>query len=176
MQFGFWNAQLVSARCRFKQVQCEESYDSKEDADHGCLALLVIASVMAPSLMAQSLVSGDLTGTVTDPSGAVVSGATVTLKSDTTGATRTTTTQRQRRLPLLAVAAGQLHGHGECDGIQQSPIHHHHRRRPGDHRRCEDGRRFQLADGGSHHRGAAGAGRQRRPFHQLQSDPDRQPA
>src|SRR3984885_12008721 len=55
------------------------------------LALLVIALMMAPSLVAQSLVSGDLTGTVTDPSGAVVSGATVTLKSDATGATRTTT-------------------------------------------------------------------------------------
>ena len=43
----------------------------------GILAVLVIAAVMAPSLMAQSLVSGDITGTVTDPSGAVVSGATV---------------------------------------------------------------------------------------------------
>lgn len=58
----------------------------------GWLTMLVIAAVMAPSLMAQSLVWGDLTGTVTDPSGAVVSGATVTLKSDTTGATHTTTT------------------------------------------------------------------------------------
>ncbi|HUI84598.1 MAG TPA: carboxypeptidase regulatory-like domain-containing protein [Candidatus Binatia bacterium] len=58
----------------------------------GILALLVIAVVMAPSLMAQSLISGDLTGTVTDPSGAVVSGAAVTLKSDATGATRTATT------------------------------------------------------------------------------------
>jgi hypothetical protein len=58
----------------------------------GILSLLVIAAVMAPSLMAQSLISGDMTGTVTDPSGAVVSGATVTLKSDSTGATRTTTT------------------------------------------------------------------------------------
>jgi hypothetical protein len=58
----------------------------------GILALLVIAAVMAPSLMAQSLISGDLTGTVTDPSGAVVSGATVNIKSDATGATRTTTT------------------------------------------------------------------------------------
>src|ERR1700733_6439659 len=58
----------------------------------GLLAVLVIAAVMAPSLMAQSLVSGDLTGTVTDPSGAVVPGATVTLKSDSTGATHTTTT------------------------------------------------------------------------------------
>src|SRR5580658_10281528 len=58
----------------------------------GLLALLVIALMMAPSLMAQSLVSGDLTGTVTDPSGAVVSGATVTLKSDGTGQTRNATT------------------------------------------------------------------------------------
>jgi hypothetical protein len=57
----------------------------------GILAVLVIAAVMAPSMMAQSLVSGDLTGTVTDPSGAVVSGATVTLQSSSTGATRSTT-------------------------------------------------------------------------------------
>jgi hypothetical protein len=56
------------------------------------LALLVIALMMAPSLIGQSLVSGDLTGTVTDPTGAVVSGATVTLKSAATGATRTATT------------------------------------------------------------------------------------
>ena len=58
----------------------------------GILAVLVIAAVTVPSLVAQSLVSGDLTGTVTDPSGAVVSGATVTLKSDANGSTRTSTT------------------------------------------------------------------------------------
>jgi hypothetical protein len=58
----------------------------------GILSGLVIAAVMAPSLMAQSLVTGDITGTVTDPSGAVVSGATVTAKSDTNGSSRTATT------------------------------------------------------------------------------------
>jgi hypothetical protein len=42
-------------------------------------------------MMAQSLVTGDLTGTVTDPSGAVVSGASVTLQSDANGSTRSTT-------------------------------------------------------------------------------------
>jgi hypothetical protein len=57
----------------------------------GMLALLVIALLIAPSLMAQSLVSGDLTGTVTDPSGAVVPNATVTLKNNATGATHNTT-------------------------------------------------------------------------------------
>ena len=46
---------------------------------------------MAPTAFGQSLVSGDLVGTVTDPSGAVVSNATVTLKSNATGETRTTT-------------------------------------------------------------------------------------
>jgi hypothetical protein len=56
------------------------------------LALLAIAAVMAPSLVAQSLVSGDLAGTVTDPSGAVVPNTTVTLKSNATGEARTTTT------------------------------------------------------------------------------------
>ncbi len=58
----------------------------------GLLALLVVAAVMAPSMMAQSLVTGDLAGTVTDPSGAVVSGASVTAKNTGTGASRTTTT------------------------------------------------------------------------------------
>ena len=57
----------------------------------GLLSVLVIALLMTPSLVAQSLVSGDLTGTVTDPSGAVVPNATVTLKSNGTGATRNTT-------------------------------------------------------------------------------------
>jgi len=57
----------------------------------GLLSVLVIALLMTPSLVAQSLVSGDLTGTITDPSGAVVPNATVTLKSTGTGQTRTTT-------------------------------------------------------------------------------------
>jgi len=58
----------------------------------GLLSVLVIALLMTPSLVAQSLVSGDLTGTITDPSGAVVPNATVTLKNSGTGQTRTTTT------------------------------------------------------------------------------------
>ncbi len=73
----------------------------------GILAVLVIAAVMAPSLMAQSLVTGDLTGTVTDPSGAVVSGASVMLKSNANGSTRNATTGSNGtyRFSLLAQAA-----------------------------------------------------------------------
>ncbi len=73
----------------------------------GILAVLVIAAVMAPSLMAQSLISGDLTGTVTDPSGAVVSGATVSITSAAQGATRNATTSSNGtyRFSLLSPGA-----------------------------------------------------------------------
>ena len=56
--------------------------------------LLVIAGLMAltPSLLAQSAGTGALTGTVSDPTGAVVPGATVTLTSTDTNQTRTATT------------------------------------------------------------------------------------
>jgi hypothetical protein len=47
---------------------------------------------MAPALVAQSAGTGALTGTVTDPTGSVVPGASVTLVSTETNQTRTTTT------------------------------------------------------------------------------------
>ncbi len=47
----------------------------------GILGLLVVLAVMSPSLMAQSMTTGDIAGTVTDSSGAVVPNATVALKN-----------------------------------------------------------------------------------------------
>ena len=56
--------------------------------------LLVIAAVMAltPSLLAQSAGTGALTGTVTDATGGVIPGVTVTLTSTDTNQTRSTAT------------------------------------------------------------------------------------
>src|SRR5208283_5796650 len=47
----------------------------------GILGLLVVLAVMSPSLMAQSMTTGDIAGTVTDSSGAVVPNASVALKN-----------------------------------------------------------------------------------------------
>ena len=56
-------------------------------------AFAVACLITLPTLMfAQSIVTGDLTGTVTDPSGAVVSGAAVTLRSADNGSTQNTVT------------------------------------------------------------------------------------
>ena len=85
----------------------------------GMLAVLVIAAVMAPSLMAQSLVTGDITGTVTDPSGAVVSGATVMLKSNGERLDAYRDNRFQRNLPILFAESGQLHRECQRFGFQQ---------------------------------------------------------
>ena len=56
-------------------------------------ALVVACLIALPTLMfAQSVVTGDLSGTVTDPSGAVVSGAVLTLKSADDGSSQSTVT------------------------------------------------------------------------------------
>ena len=57
------------------------------------LTLVVACCLFIPTQsVSQSLTSGDVGGTVTDPSGAAVQNATVTLKNSDTGATQTTNT------------------------------------------------------------------------------------
>ena len=52
------------------------------------VCVLLVVALMALQAAGQSIVTGDAVGTVTDPSSAVVSGATVTLTSSDTGATQ----------------------------------------------------------------------------------------
>ena len=84
------------------------------------LTLLVVILLIAPSMVAQSLVSGDLTGTVTDPSGAVVSGATVTLKNDATGASRTTTTNGSGSYRFSLLQPGNYTVTADASGFSKS--------------------------------------------------------
>src|ERR1700740_2727914 len=68
------------------------------------LGLAVLCMLTLPgTLKAQSIISGDIAGTVTDPSGAAVPGATVTVTSRASGATKTLTTNGagSYRMPLL---------------------------------------------------------------------------
>src|SRR4030095_15362204 len=56
---------------------------------------LALSLFLAMPAAAQSLTSGDITGVLTDPSGAVVGNATVTVKSNATGNTQTQNTNAQ---------------------------------------------------------------------------------
>jgi len=56
---------------------------------------LLLAGLVATPMMAQNLVSGDITGIVSDPSGAILPNAQVTLKNNNNGQTQTATTNPQ---------------------------------------------------------------------------------
>jgi Carboxypeptidase regulatory-like domain/TonB dependent receptor len=58
------------------------------------VAVLLLILCFSPSLIAQSLISGDITGTVQDATGAIVPGASVTLKSASTGQSRVVATNQ----------------------------------------------------------------------------------
>ncbi|MFQ5724176.1 MAG: carboxypeptidase-like regulatory domain-containing protein, partial [Terriglobia bacterium] len=65
--------------------------------------LLTVVVVLSLSLAANAQLGSSISGTVTDPTGAVIPGATVTIKNVATGATRTFTTGQSGRYdaPLL---------------------------------------------------------------------------
>jgi hypothetical protein len=68
-------------------------------------AVLVLITTLGVSALAQS-VTGSISGTVTDLTGGVLVGASVTLQSDQTGATRTATTSEDGRFNFAAVQPG----------------------------------------------------------------------
>src|SRR5205085_9274691 len=72
--------------------------------------LLLLAALVVPAAFAQSLNTGAITGTVTDPSGAVIPNAQVTAKNLGTGAPSTTTTNANGffRFPLLGPGMYQV--------------------------------------------------------------------
>ena len=67
----------------------------------------IIVSFLTIGAAAQSLVSGDVTGIVSDPSSAVISKATVTLKNNGTGQTQTTETNQSGVYRFSLVSPGQ---------------------------------------------------------------------
>ena len=71
------------------------------------IVIVLVSLLTVVSAVGQSLTSGDLAGTVTDPSGAVVPGAQVTVKSNESGNTQTRTTNSQGyyRFPLMPPGA-----------------------------------------------------------------------
>src|SRR5246127_5386846 len=72
-----------------------------------CAFTLLIATFLTTLAMSQSLTSGDITGVVTDPSGAVISGASVKLINNATHAQQTQTTNAQGGYRFALIPPGR---------------------------------------------------------------------
>jgi Carboxypeptidase regulatory-like domain/TonB dependent receptor len=80
----------------------------------------VLAFVMLSCLsLAAQQITGNIRGTVTDPSGAVIRGATVTVKQAETGLSRSTTTDRDGNYVLLELPVGHYRLHVAAKGFQE---------------------------------------------------------
>src|ERR1044072_5125090 len=69
-------------------------------------SLLVMCFALFSSVFAQSMTTGSMEGTVTDPNGAAVMGATVTATSPNLITTQTATTGDNGRYQILALPPG----------------------------------------------------------------------
>jgi hypothetical protein len=80
----------------------------------------IFAAFLSIGAAAQSLVSGDITGVVSDPSGAVIPNATVTLKSNGTGQTQNGTTNSSGVYRFSLLTPGQYTVTVNATGFQNA--------------------------------------------------------
>jgi len=82
------------------------------------ILIVLLAGLLSISAAGQSLVSGDVTGIITDPSDAVVPNATVTLRNSGTGQTQTATTNASGAYRFSLLPPGQYTVTASASGFQ----------------------------------------------------------
>src|SRR5580692_1613841 len=82
------------------------------------IAFVVFALFCAISAFAQGINSGTITGTVTDPSGATIAGASVEIQNKVTGYDKTTTTDAMGAFRFLGVPENNYHTEIKSPGFQ----------------------------------------------------------
>jgi len=88
-----------------------------------CGLFLVISIMLAATAIAQTqATAADLSGTVTDPTGAVVAGATVRVKGNATGINRTVTTNEQGNYQLIGLPPGEYEVSAEGASFKTSVV------------------------------------------------------
>src|SRR5581483_8741889 len=85
----------------------------------GLLGMFVVAVL---GLQAQSITTGDVTGTAKDPSGAGVPGATITLQNTGTGLTQTQTTNAEGQYRFSLVSPGTYTIRAAATGFSNAEV------------------------------------------------------
>lgn len=87
------------------------------------LIVAVLFLIAMPNLFAQTLTTGDISGTVTDQTGAVIPGASVTITNEATGATQTTRTAAEGTYRFSFLAPGEYRVSAESAGLKTELAH-----------------------------------------------------
>ena len=125
-----------------------------------CFSLLL--SVLATR--AQTIVSGEITGTVTDASGAVIPAATVTLSSSDTGFSSDADDRGHRHISILSSQTGKLYAHRCGPAVRHLQSERRSSDRPGNRDCSPIGTRCSYRDRRGHYRRAADSNRQCQSF------------
>ena len=91
-----------------------------QDRSYLLFLTAIIVAFLTIGAVGQSLVSGDVTGIVSDPSGSVIPNATVTLKNTGTGQTQTTETNQTGVYRFSLVSPGQYTVTVNASGFQNA--------------------------------------------------------
>ncbi|MGH9452689.1 MAG: carboxypeptidase-like regulatory domain-containing protein [Terriglobia bacterium] len=110
-----------------------------------CLASFLIVFTSGPGLFGQSSSGGSITGAVSDPSGAAIPNAAVTLTGAATGVTLTTTSTSAGQFVFPVVPVGRYTLSVSARGFSQ----YRHTRNHGRSKPDDDG--GGRAEGGDHH-------------------------
>ena len=86
------------------------------------LLRVLLTLVLSVSVLAQSATTGSLSGIVTDSTGAVIPGATITLTNTATGATRTVTSDEEGRWRAPALDIGIYRATVEANGFKKGNL------------------------------------------------------
>jgi len=73
---------------------------------HSFAVSFILTLLIVPTVLAQSQTTGQIEGTVKDPTGALVSGASVEAKNVDTGTTRSATTNDAGRFTIISLLPG----------------------------------------------------------------------
>ncbi len=114
---------------------------------------------------AQSFTTGEISGTVTDPSGAVLPNVTVTLKSVEKGNTQSGTTNSQGAYRFSLLSPGNYTVSATAPGFKTTTVAATSIGRRSCHYQCQDGTWNDRSDGRGVRRGPAAAGGQLRNLH-----------
>ncbi len=84
------------------------------------ITLFAVLFLLVPLAFSQTITTGDITGVITDTSGAIVPGATVTLKSLDSGETRTATANEQGQYRFALLKPGEYTVSASTSGLKSN--------------------------------------------------------